>query len=410
MTDAVVGTVRIRGRDAARLARVAATVLPAALEGALADLGDCRIDEVRIAVDVDPFADDATIATLWAGAIRAELLLLGASRVAPATANGTSRNGAVAPSLPDAVAAARSWLASTPPRGGLPGAVLRTLAEALAAATASGANATAAEQPGTSGRVGAASTPELAALANELLAALAAPWSGHPASPPRPEDAAEHPASTSETRAQGDVTAAQNTASGRQVRQGERGAMPQIAHLAAELSALAELVPSHEALDPAALTAAAGLAIVYPWLADHARASMALHPGIDEATVRAHAFAALVDPTDVGLVHDPFVRLLAGVAEPLGEQVPLPHAREVHESAERVLASFASLVPGFERSSAAFVRGEWIARRGLVDDGRDPVLLTATSHPLDVVLGRLPYPLGLFRLPWSPPVMVRFRP
>ena len=39
-----------------------------------------------------------------------------------------------------------------------------------------------------------------------------------------------------------------------------------------------------------------------------------------------------------------------------------------------------------------------------------PVRLTAATHPLDVVLSRLPYPVGLFRLPWAPPVHVRFQP
>ena len=65
--------------------------------------------------------------------------------------------------------------------------------------------------------------------------------------------------------------------------------------------------------------------------------------------------------------------------------------------------------PGFERSSESFVRASWIVRAGLLDTDRDPVLLTAATHPLDVLLPRLPYPVGLLKLPWSPPVTVRFR-
>ena len=81
-----------------------------------------------------------------------------------------------------------------------------------------------------------------------------------------------------------------------------------------------------------------------------------------------------------------------------------------NDNAERVLASFASLLPGFGESSAEFVRSEWIRRTGLLDADLDPARLTAATHPLDVLLGRLPYPLALFKLPWSPALTVRFRP
>lgn len=90
--------------------------------------------------------------------------------------------------------------------------------------------------------------------------------------------------------------------------------------------------------------------------------------------------------------------------------MPLPRQAEVAESAVHVLASFAALLPGFERSSPAYVRGSWITRLGVVDRDRDPVLLTAATRPLDVVLTQLPYPVGLIKLPWSPPLTVRFRP
>ena len=79
------------------------------------------------------------------------------------------------------------------------------------------------------------------------------------------------------------------------------------------------------------------------------------------------------------------------------------------DSATRVLAAFAALLPGFEQSTAAFVRQSWIARLGLLDLDREPFLLTAAIHPLDVMLPRLPYPVGLIKLPWSPPLSVRFR-
>ncbi len=75
-----------------------------------------------------------------------------------------------------------------------------------------------------------------------------------------------------------------------------------------------------------------------------------------------------------------------------------------------MLASFTALLPGFERSSTAFVRDAWVVRYGVLDADRDPVTLTAATHPLDVLLPLLPYPIGLFKLPWSVALTVRFRP
>ncbi|WP_344254195.1 hypothetical protein, partial [Actinoplanes campanulatus] len=81
MTDVAVGTLRIRGPHAGRLARVAARMLPAALDRALADVDDVVVDrvEVRLAVDVDG-CDDETLAVLWADAIRARVLAGGDGR------------------------------------------------------------------------------------------------------------------------------------------------------------------------------------------------------------------------------------------------------------------------------------------------------------------------------------------
>jgi hypothetical protein len=129
--------------------------------------------------------------------------------------------------------------------------------------------------------------------------------------------------------------------------------------------------------------------------------------------VREAALAAVVDPDDPTFADDPLVRLLAGYhagheVEPR-VRTPLSGAREIAESAGGVLAGFTALLPGFERSSEAFVRASWVARAGLLDTDRDPVLLTAATHPLDVLLPRLPYPVGLLKLPWSAPVSVRFR-
>ena len=408
MTDAVIDTVRVRGGHAARLARVAATSLPLALERALADVADCRIESLTVTMDVDPFADDETLAELWAGAIRTELVAVAGLRPRDAARLGTP-GVADTMSLPDAVARARSWLTSRSPRQPLRGAVLRVIAEAMGSAARSGQDA--------EGVTGGATTAsgELVGLAARILAAVEfervaargrVPGGSFPSDEPQPANPAQ-PGATHALAARAEFTGASGTA---QDFDNDRPPTDRAAELAAQLSALAELAPEGAEIVPQSLTTAAGLALLYPWLADHCRAAAALHPGLDERTVRAHALASLVNPEDVTLVDDPLVAVLSGIREPLPAQAPLPRADEVALLAEQVLASFASLLPGFEGSSAEFVRSEWVRRRGLVDERVDPVRLTAESHPLDVMLGQLPYPLGLFRLPWAPPVMMRFRP
>ncbi len=158
------------------------------------------------------------------------------------------------------------------------------------------------------------------------------------------------------------------------------------------------------------LTRAAGLALLYPWLADHCRGAVDAVPLEPAHAVRAVALAALVDADDPALLDDPLVRHLAGMRD-ADPAVPPPRydTSEVRDAAAGVLRSFAALLPGFAGSSAAFVRREWIERPGLLERDRETALLLAHVRPLDVVLGALPYPLGLFALPWCGPVTVRFR-
>ena len=51
-----------------RLARVAATTLPAALDAALDGYPDGRVDVVSVPFPVDAGLDDSTLAALWAEA------------------------------------------------------------------------------------------------------------------------------------------------------------------------------------------------------------------------------------------------------------------------------------------------------------------------------------------------------
>ncbi len=78
MTDVAVDRLRIRGPGARRLAAVAARELPAALERALGDLDDVRLDTITVRLDLDPDEyDDTTLAVLWADAIRVQVLAAG---------------------------------------------------------------------------------------------------------------------------------------------------------------------------------------------------------------------------------------------------------------------------------------------------------------------------------------------
>lgn len=415
MTDVLVRTLRLRGARASRLARAAAVELPAALERALADIEDVRIDTLSVRLDFEPNdLDDATIATLWADAIRREVLAAGGSlrtarersrRVDEAAARHPSR---VASRASDSVAEARRWLATAEPRGPVPAAALR-LAETRIAAEA----------------IASIGRREWSTLVAALVAALDhAPHGPRAidideaiATEPRPGPVRtrEQPVSSAspledERRRDADSPPHDEHGSRHPRSSGHDDAADRAA--AARLASLAELMdPDATELDLTTVTRAAGLALLYPWLADVCREATSLHPGRDEATVRALALAALVDPDDRSLGADPLITVLSGAREPLDPRAPrLADADAVLESCDRALLSFASLLPGFASSSPDYVREQWIARAGVLDTTPSPMLLTAATHPLDVVLTRLPYPVALFALPWTAPIGVRFRP
>lgn len=403
MTDVAVDTLRLRGPHARRLTAVAVGALPAALERALADVGDVDLERVsvRLDLDVDEY-DDATLAVLWADAIRAGVLAAGAG-ARRVTARPRWR---AAPSwrrtwgTAEVLAAARAWRAGDAP--GLPAALL------------------ALGEPATARAVAAAAGPdEWSALMTVLARVLGLVPPAPADTPRRTADAAEagegpaHDAGTPTAPVPPvpDAPSPGPEAEGTGARPPSLGAGPG-PRVQQALSELAGLVWSdHVEVGPSTLTRAAGLVLLHPWLADHCRRAEDLHPGLDPLEVREAALAALVDD-DLGALDDPLVALLAGRRDPESgrTRLPLPARDEVAESAVGVLRSFVALLPGFEGSTPAFVRDCWIVRLGLVDHDRDPVLLTATTHPLDVLLPSLPYPVGLVKLPWSPPVAVRFRP
>jgi hypothetical protein len=125
--------------------------------------------------------------------------------------------------------------------------------------------------------------------------------------------------------------------------------------------------------------------------------------------------ALVANAQDPGLARpDALVRFLAGDPD---WRRPTPAAPAVladpasaAEAADDALRAFARDLPGFARSTPQFVRDEWVRRSGtLLADGSE-VQLHLGRRPLDLVLDRLPYPIGAFRFPWTPTVLVGWVP
>jgi hypothetical protein len=103
------------------------------------------------------------------------------------------------------------------------------------------------------------------------------------------------------------------------------------------------------------------------------------------------------------------VRLLAGDELADKPSLIVVTSAELHlagNGAKDVLEAFTAAIPGFAGSTPEFVRREFIERPGLVDTQTDPVSVRLAPVPLDPALSRLPYPIGLFQLPWTRPIAV----
>lgn len=422
MTDVVVDRLRIRGTGARRLAAVAARVLPAALDDALTDLADGTIGKLDVHLDLDPADyDDVTLATLWADRIRSAALAAGATvrpthphggRPTAEPAAGARAAPAVPATTPDAdrvgsadpvdtvgtlVAAVRDWLAADAPASGVPHGVA-ALTEPTFARTVVD-------------RLGPDLSRQLADAIDRIggpaVARTPAPGAtdGEPRMPRpgRATSAAAHPTTASTTGPPADpadrttdrVVAATRTAS-------EHVALARTADPAATVA------------DLTAPSTVAGLVLCYPWLAELCREAEQVHPLTEPSHARRVVLAVLVggDEADAGLLDDPLVRFLAGApddAPPSSALAPVDTG-PLAAPATHVLARLAGLLPGFERSTPGFVRTSWLVRPGLLDTDRRPAHLLAATMPLDVMLHRLPFPVTAFRLPWTPPLTVRFVP
>lgn len=112
--------------------------------------------------------------------------------------------------------------------------------------------------------------------------------------------------------------------------------------------------------------------------------------------------------------HDPLVRLLAGHATdadttdltPYDDALPDDTIQRIAGETDALLRTFARVLPGFERSTPAYLRANLITRPAIVEQIGDAVHVKLPPAPLDVLVARLPYPLGTFALAWTGPIHV----
>lgn len=422
MTDVVVDRVRIRGTGARRLAAVAARALPDALEDALADLADGAIGPLDVRLDLDPADhDDATLAALWADRIRSAALAAGA-RVRPVAPPGVTPADATGSPLRDdpgatpdgrragaphvgttegLVTALSTWLEAGGPADAVPLAVAALADRSVARAVAA--------------RLGTVGVRRLRRVLTGIAARTRSGTidrQGPPGSTAGVSD--RHAPVRPAPDRPGSGTAVPPAAHAAPGDRPEDEAVAAAAALRPHLELAATVDDRSPQADLTAATAVAGLVLCYPWLADLCRDAELHHPLAEPSHVRRVALAVLAAGPDADpvLLDDPLIRFLAGApADAPAATVLAPLDTEpLTGLADAVLTRFAALLRGFQRSSPGFVRSSWLVRPGLLDVERDPARLVAATAPLDVVLHLLPFPVSLLRLPWTPPLTVRFVP
>lgn len=378
----------------ARLERVARHKLPSALDRALSGRAGSTVDRVSVTLDFDPAVyDDDTVAVLWANRIRNEL----AAEPRPGSSQGRSgpagdtRLGVADDSEPSEAIAHVSIGADD--LGELVARALGGSPEALVAV------ADVAHRQDLLDRVvrelGSAEVDALAGRLEELAARLEA---GHGAAalppgataPARPRRALADERTGDDPRAGGaksvDAVAARDL----------RDAVKRLSRVRARASdGGRESSDEGAAGEPTFLTAVAGLVLLYPWLERYLTEATEADAHNDPSAARRVALARAV-PELPDAHADPLVRLLAGEDPGTHPQSPPypPHPERLDQAAASLLRSFASTLPGFERSSLEFVRHEFIVRTGRLELDADGGTLGLAPLPLDPVLSRLPYPLG----------------
>ena len=382
--------------------RLLARELDEALRGLVGDDEVVEVAGVRVRLAVDPHeADERTLAVLWAGLIRAEVerALASSSSAKPQQPDDDARTPArLDADRPDAPATRAAELAAVL-AGLLVGATLgpadlRSLAvratddavtvEALALVPGAQRRA-ALDLLRAAGAAPAATLLRSLDLPTGDDTDVVSPQAGAP-------DKGSADTRTGIQRASGDGSPAEEPpVAGIGSRPDHRG-------------------PQHD--HGPALTSYGGLVLLHHRLRPLLERATEAAPHHDEVAVRLDVLAALVrpepDPDGPRPVReDPLVRLLAG--DPGWPDRPTPSASGVPvdgRAADDVLRSFAGDLPGFAASTPDFLRFHWIDRRAFLVADEDAVLLRLERRPLDLVLDRLPYPIGALRLPWTPTLLV----
>lgn len=442
--DVEVGRLAIRCRGGAdgsrvlaarrRLEQVARGPLPAALARVLGDI-DAEVERLEVPMDLDPLAyDSETLATLWADRIRVAL----GAQVTDVPAPSTSRPTPTVP-VADVVADPSLTRALRHGPDGRTAEWKRLVRMILAATPASlAALAPAVVAEGASSRLWAAlPSSERTTVLRRLGSAIAA-LAVRPSGPaPGDEPAAAPPGSTTQPRRPHgrpqpatapdweEAWRALARAAGPHDPPGEPAEPP-----VALAEALATAVASDRVVVSSGRGSASevgGLVLLYPWLGSYLARSTStlrkLHP--DDA--RRVALTLIADPCVGGqdvasprqrgegmrLQHDPLVRVLAG-AEPEAETLDLdvslmPAAthQAVVRDADALLRTFAGFLPGFERSTPGFLRRNLVVRPAEVEAVDGVIQVTLSPGALDVLVARLPYPLGTFALGWTAQLHVR---
>jgi hypothetical protein len=393
-----------------RLEEVARFHLPAALERQVEPGLAVSLGRLNVRLDFDPLDyDDETLATLWASRIRTAILAAGAAASATAQAAEPGRGAAPARAASPA---------GPPAQAGLLAIARRVLAGDDSAAIEL-AHAVTVDPGGSGAALTAGLTlPERRALISRLATAATAREArrrarGSPSGTSR--RTARAPAGEAApivARTTGRSWAAALRRVSERLRAADAARGTGGRHRPATWLPRGPAHPAPVARpDPRAAlrSTVAGLGLLWPWLGDRLEASTARQPTLDPIDLRRVALAALV-PDQSDAVDDPLVRILAGddlSSEPSTIVLTAAELAAAVEGASEVLDAFAAAIPGFAGTSAAFVRREFVVRPGEIEHVAGDVVVRLAALPLDPALALLPYPLGPFRLPWTPSISLR---
>ena len=384
-----------------RLARIAGRYLGPALDRALADVdGDLTVERVVVTFPADPDElDDEAVAMLWASLVRDSLERIRGTRQ-PAAANEPTAEVAD-PANPRPRAAAQ-----------VDAQELAAVLGALQRWARDGAPLTPAEldlavqRPGLADRAVAELSEPWRAAARQLVEEAIGLRGPATRAAQDPADGEETPDLTGRLAAGPVVLPGAGSASTTTPAPAEAAQRPTPPAYAGT-AAMPPLAPAETT--GVAVSSWGGLVLLHYRLRAYLELAADDEASLDALAVRAAALKLLTG--EPAAVADPITRLLAGdpdwsASGDERDQIRWRDPSAAAARAEGLLQQFASDLPGFAASSAGFVRGQWVRRRALLLEDSPAVLITLERRPLDLVLDRLPYPIGALRLPWTPSLFI----